>query len=138
MNIKISETQQIHDLKKQFHNYFPFLKIEFFNQAHSNSGASSKESMHGNEIPITDLMKFDSPEFTIDFNEDTTVRDFEKTFESKFELHVQVFRKSGRVYLETISTDDWSLSKQNAEGKAHDKLPESRPSADYTDRDKWE
>jgi hypothetical protein len=32
-------------------------------------------------------------------------------------LYVQVFRKSGKVWLETTATDNWSLYKQNEEGQ---------------------
>jgi hypothetical protein len=44
------------------------------------------------------------------------VHEFEKAMESTFGLHVQVFRKSGNVWLETSATDGWTLDEQNDEG----------------------
>jgi hypothetical protein len=44
------------------------------------------------------------------------VSELENLFEDKFKLSVQVFRKSGKSWLETTFTDGWSLKKQNQEG----------------------
>jgi hypothetical protein len=41
----------------------------------------------------------------------------EKVFQDNLGLYVQVFRKSGKVWLETTATDNWSLFKQNEEGQ---------------------
>jgi len=35
----------------------------------------------------------------------------------RFGLAAQVFRKSGRVWLETIRTDNWTLNDQNKHGR---------------------
>jgi len=32
-----------------------------------------------------------------------------------------VFRKSGRIWLQTIMTDDWTLSEQEHKGEEYDK-----------------
>ena len=43
------------------------------------------------------------------------------TLESKFledyGLNVQVFRKSGNIWLQTTSTDHWTLTEQNEHGR---------------------
>lgn len=54
----------------------------------------------------------------IPFTNSTTVGEFEDMFFSKFGLCIQVFRKSGNVWLETNSTDDWTLEQQNEEGRS--------------------
>jgi len=46
-----------------------------------------------------------------------TVQELEDVFRDELGLYIQVFRKSGRVWLETTATDTWSLVKQNAEGQ---------------------
>jgi hypothetical protein len=48
----------------------------------------------------------------------TLVSDLEHQFENDFGLYVQVFRKSGRIWLETTATDNWTLEQQNEEGKS--------------------
>ncbi|MDP4586726.1 MAG: hypothetical protein NWS86_00980 [Flavobacteriales bacterium] len=43
-----------------------------------------------------------------------TVEQVESIFE-KSGMHVQVFRQSGKLWLETTRTDDWALSRINTE-----------------------
>ena len=45
------------------------------------------------------------------------VNKLEKIFLEEYGLSVQVFRKSGRVWLETTMTDDWTLAEQNRQGE---------------------
>ena len=45
-----------------------------------------------------------------------TVAEFEKRFQVEFGLNAQVFRKSGKVWLETTITDNLTLQSQNALG----------------------
>jgi hypothetical protein len=53
----------------------------------------------------------------IEINQNMTVDALEHEFENTFGLYVQVFRKSGRIWLETTATDEWTLLQQNQEGK---------------------
>ena len=46
-----------------------------------------------------------------------TVTDLEQNFSDVYGLSIQVFRKSGDVWLETTITDGWTLEKQNEQGK---------------------
>jgi len=45
------------------------------------------------------------------------VSELEKIFLEDYGLNVQVFRNSGRVWLETTMTDDWTLAEQNRQGE---------------------
>jgi len=36
--------------------------------------------------------------------------------EDQFGLHVQIFRKSGDLWLQTSKTDEWTIEHQNARG----------------------
>jgi hypothetical protein len=40
----------------------------------------------------------------------------EMGFQESFGISVQVFRKSGKVWLETSATDCWTLEEQNEQG----------------------
>ena len=55
---------------------------------------------------------------TIEVKPEMNVSTFEKLFEDRFGLYVQVFRKSGSIWLETSATDSWTLEQQNEEGKS--------------------
>ncbi|MFM9943870.1 MAG: hypothetical protein ACKVQB_01415, partial [Bacteroidia bacterium] len=46
-----------------------------------------------------------------------TVNDLEQSFGNTYGLGVQVFRQSGRVWLETTVTDSWTLKEQNSQGE---------------------
>ena len=46
-----------------------------------------------------------------------TVAAFEQKMQNEYGLPVQVFRKSGDVWLETVQTDHFSLAKQNEMGE---------------------
>ena len=41
------------------------------------------------------------------------VAELENDFSGQFGLQVQVFRKSGEVWLQTTKTDNWTLIEQN-------------------------
>jgi hypothetical protein len=56
-------------------------------------------------------------EATINIPSSITVHELEKLFQQDLGLYIQVFRKSGKVWLETTATDNWSLFKQNVEGQ---------------------
>jgi hypothetical protein len=50
-------------------------------------------------------------------------------------LSVQVFRKSGNVWLETSATDNWTLRQQNNEGAELSTQMKNDRAGDYNDRD---
>ncbi len=135
MVIIVKNDMMIKDLKKQFHDYYPQLKLEFFRVAHDVHGGNNKANMLANETFIKDYTN--SKEGSIEFEGMISVSEFEQRFSDTFGLHVQVFRKSGDVYVETTQTDDWSLEQQHKE--ALSSLVRSEGGAtDFTDRDKWE
>ena len=45
-----------------------------------------------------------------------TVNELEQSFSDVYGLNAQVFRRSGKAWLETTVTDGWTLEKQNNEG----------------------
>lgn len=55
-------------------------------------------------------------------NDEMTVGELEQKFKEQFDLNVQVFRKHGNSWIETTVTDNWSLQKQNEEGRVLSEL----------------
>ena len=49
------------------------------------------------------------------------VSDVEDSFEEKFGIHAQVFRKQNRVWLLTTNSDSWTLEEQIETAKEMDK-----------------
>lgn len=136
MKIEINSNTTIMDIKKQFHSYFEYLKIEFFSKKHGYQESSAKKNIYEAQTPLKSIST-KIKDAKIEFDEDTTVKDFEKKFYEDFDLNVQVFRKSGQVYIETSLTDDWTLNQQNSEGNILSQLVINEPK-NALDRDIWE
>ncbi len=65
-----------------------------------------------NERAIGDVRK-NNLSGTININGVMKVAELESAFSKTFGLAVQVFRKSGNVWLQTTATDEWTLAAQN-------------------------
>ena len=116
MNLHIAPNSLISDIQKEFNKAFPFLKIEFFNnKSFSRTELSAQQIIAANRrIVDTQLAIKDGD---IQINEEMKVIELEKLFKDKFKLAVQVFRKSGNLWLETTMTDNWTLAQQNNHGR---------------------
>ncbi len=116
MNLHIAPNSLISDIQKEFNKAFPFLKIEFFNnKSFSRTEFSAQQIIAANRrIVDTQLAIKDGD---IQINEEMKVIELEKLFKDKFKLAVQVFRKSGNLWLETTMTDNWTLAQQNNHGR---------------------
>jgi hypothetical protein len=110
--IKIDKPVKISEIKKTFNDQFPFLKIEFFKKTHKVSQGSLKKDSITEDFIISSSKEND----VIMFNDDMIVSEFENQFAEKLKLSAQIFRKSGKTWLETTFTDSWTLKKQNKEG----------------------
>ncbi len=111
----ISRDLTITDLKRQFFEVFNHLKIEFYGHSHKvGEGSAYSDQIDSG----TELIKI-NPKLqkgVIEFEKEMTVKDFETLMEEKYGLHVQVFRKSAELWLQTSSTDHWTLVKQDGKG----------------------
>lgn len=116
MEIIIDNKRKIKDIQDVFNNKFPFLKIEFFEKSHTTGNASPKKQLIDSSKTIADCRKTNNIG-AIHIVPSKTVSSIEEVFEKDFGLHVQVFRKAGKVWLETTSTDSWTLEKQNEIGQ---------------------
>ena len=115
MEIHISDNILIGEIKSKFSKQFPFLKLEFFKHAHDNGLGSPKEDMIVEDISLGKVRTIHN-EGDIVIKPDMQVGALEQSFESKYGIHVQIFRKSGDLWLETSATDSWTLQDQNSTG----------------------
>lgn len=116
MLIQVEDTMTISQVQEKFHKRYPFLKLEFFSQPHSLHGGSRKEHMIPSETLLKDCRTLHK-EGHLEIHPYNSVAHFENSFREFFGLHVQVFRKSGELWIETTVTDDWTLEKQNTEAE---------------------
>jgi hypothetical protein len=113
----ISDSKTIRDIQAEFHRTFPGLKIEFYKQAHeSGQGSPVKERIDA-DLKLKFVREVHNKEdFEIDPS--MTVASFEQLMADRFGLNVQVFRKSGNLWMQTTSTDHWALREQNRKGSS--------------------
>ncbi|MBP6812117.1 MAG: hypothetical protein KA138_11390 [Saprospiraceae bacterium] len=112
MKLNISSDRTIGILQTEFSESFPGLKIVFFSKPHhAFKGSAAKFLVQEKEMLLKQLSpNIKSGDLLIEPT--TTVKQLEQLFENEYALHVQVFRKSGRTWLETSVTDDLTLEEQ--------------------------
>ena len=115
--LTIQAEDTILDFQKKFNRIYPFLKIEFFEKAHIDKQGSHKKEMIASNMLFRGLIGRGKTH-TINFNDDFSINDFEMLLKNQCRLYAQVFRKSGKIWLETTATDYWTLEQQNEEGKS--------------------
>lgn len=116
MKIIINDQQSIAKIRNSFNKAFPFLKLEFFSKRHEPGQASSLKFLVRKDALLKDCRTIHhSSEITV--TPEMKVGELEQLLWNGFGLGVQVFRKSGKVWLETTLTDTWTLSEQNSEGE---------------------
>ena len=109
METKIEAGKTFGKVQEEFNQTFPYLKIDF-----TSTGILSKElsltTVNG-QSKVADKIAF------IVLNGNTTVKEIVYQFKDLFNLSVKVQRKSDGHWVETILTENWTLTKQNLEGK---------------------
>jgi hypothetical protein len=108
------EMTQLKSIKAEFSSKFPHLKIEFFDKRHEEGQASPSYAIYDEHLTLNEIRK-EGRVGEISIHGNLKTSSLEKLFEEEYGIHVQVLRKSGRVWLQTTATDDWTLSEQEAE-----------------------
>ena len=134
MKISIDDQQTIAQVRDSFNKLFPFLKLEFFSKRHASEQPSPLKFLIKKNVTLKECRTIhNSGEITV--TPDMKVNELEQLLWDEYGLGVQVFRKSGVIWLETVLTDLWTLAEQNAEGESLSKgIPPDEPEY-YQDRD---
>lgn len=114
MNIHIKDNLTVSDIQKEFEEKFPYLKLVFFKKPHKDHEGNAKKDLLNSNTKLTNILHKNGK---ITFDETIAVNELEQLFKDHFGLNVQVFRKSGKSWIETTVTDSWTLKKQNDQGK---------------------
>jgi hypothetical protein len=115
-SLKIDADNKLSLIQQEFNSIFPYLRLEFFKHLHEMNAASPKKDLLRTDLTLKELQKSASVA-TMTITADMPVGIVEQMFREKFNISAQVFRKSGRSWLETSLTDDWTLERQNEQGK---------------------
>ena len=114
--MKLTASTRIKDVQKEFSELYPGLKLEFYKKAHKSFEGSFEKDILDSNHTIAEISNMDS-DHTLSISPEMSVAQLENEFEERFGLHVQVFRRSKELWLQTSTTDDWSLEKQNRKGE---------------------
>lgn len=114
--MKISDAQKISEIQQLFSSKFQNLKLEFYSQEHGTHQGSPMAQQLDSSMRLEQIRTIHK-KGDISINGHLKVSTLEQIFKDHFGLNVQVFRKSGGIWLQTTSTDDWTLSEQNARGE---------------------
>lgn len=106
--MKINTKQTVKDIQESFARKFSGLKLEFYSRPHEVGTLSPNEYKLNPETRLEELTSLDTS-IEISINGHTKVGTLEKRFE-ELGLHVQVYWKSGDIWLQTATTDERTLS----------------------------
>jgi hypothetical protein len=117
MYLEINGERTISELQKDFGSLYPFLKIEFFRNGRIRRDRYPVNKMIPASQPVKNAWHWKKDAGQLEVNDNITVTEFENALMDQFGLSVQVFRRSGNLWLETTITDSWTLKQQNDHGK---------------------
>ena len=124
MTIQLTPERLIEDIQKDFAYVFPYLKIEFFRK-----GTRYRQTKERTiTLPITQTLGSvfkNNRRGRLTINESMTVSELEKLCDEQFGISIQVYRRSGTLWLETSMTDSWTIQQQNDRGSEISSLIEN-------------
>lgn len=113
--MQVISTTRFKEIQETFSSTFPGLKIEFFQNSHSSGEGSPNESI----IQVDQQISMVKPGFNkaeMVLTPSLSVAEFEANMEETLGITTQVYRRSKGLWLQTISTDHWTLEVQNRKG----------------------
>lgn len=121
MEIQIHDSYTLSEIQETFSKHFPYLKLEFFNVDPVKGGKFSKENLITQTNKTLAEVRHLHRAGHLSINGHQKVSTLENHLANDFGINIQVFRKSGNSWLQTTSTDEWTLSEQNNMAKEMEK-----------------
>lgn len=114
----ISDQKKLKDIQTAFNELFPYLKLEFYYGHHRVEEGSPAATALDEEKTIGEVRSVSTQGGELMISGNLTVSELEQLFDQQYGLNVQVFRKSGNLWMQTTATDGWTLAEQNRKGGA--------------------
>jgi hypothetical protein len=112
----ISDQKTLRQVKQEFQEKFRWLKLEFYSQSHKPGEGSTADAHLDESLTVGEVREIQT-EGEMSVHGNLKVSSLEQAFREQYGLNVQVFRRSGEIWLQTTSTDDWTLNEQNQKGE---------------------
>jgi hypothetical protein len=113
MLLNIHDNLLLEDLQEHFSKSFPSLKIEFYRHPHHWKKGSVEQDQVDTKMKVGDVRKKHESGILQIKSTDTSGH-VESLFKDRFGLNVQIFRKGKNCWIQTITTDNYTLSGQSA------------------------
>lgn len=129
MEIVFTEDSTINEINKQFQAHYPFLRIQFYEDKFDPQKKTEAPGspVKNDNMSIHDILH-GRVKGSISMNGHTKVKNFESNWMELAGLWIQVFRKSGPVWLQTTVTDEMTLAEINRMGEEMSQpIPPSEP-----------
>ncbi len=107
MSMTVNPNTTVNELMCQFAEHFPFLRLALYEGVGNKKRAATENDF---------ALKNGTSSVEVIFESTTKVRDFIDYLEKLLGWKVQILRSSGKLYIETSVTDQWTLDRQNQEG----------------------
>ena len=111
MLLRIHDNLLVEDLQEQFSKCFPHLKIEVYSTPHHWKKGSLQKDLISSKSLIGDIRK-KHPGEVMEIKSWDKVGEVEKKLKNMFDLNVQIFRKENNCWIQTTSTDVFTLEKE--------------------------
>lgn len=113
----ISDQKKIREIQQEFSEKFENLKLEFYTKSHNSESGSPADQLIDPENTLGEIRTVHKSG-DLSINGHLKVSTLEQHFHDDYGLNVQVFRRSGDIWLQTTSTDEWTLAEQDKRGHA--------------------
>lgn len=109
MLLKIEENMTIDQINADLHTKFPHIKLVFFKPLNSDNIDEAKERVTELYKPLKNIYK-GLRNAHINVNGNLQARSLELKINEITGARVQIFRRSGKLWLETLTTDNKTLA----------------------------
>lgn len=115
-SLKISAKQPLENIAAEFNRHFPYLQLKFFEEKHGVGEESDQWDTLNAHLTLEQVGDA-AADTEMSMDGHLKVSTFEQRFQDTFGIGVQVMRREGKGWRQTITSDEWTLSAQNREGK---------------------
>ncbi|HSQ43828.1 MAG TPA: hypothetical protein VLM16_02455 [Ginsengibacter sp.] len=116
MHIEINDRTLLKDIQNVFSDFYPFLKIEFYNTRHKKYEGSMQADLIDPSMAVGNL-RHKHVSGVLEIQPYFKVADVEHELQSHFKLSVQVFNKEKNGWMQTTGMDDFTLKELNQIGR---------------------
>ncbi len=110
--IQINQHKTLRSIAEEFQQHFPNLQLRFFAEPHGVGEASDLWETLNQDLPLGSLSSLAS-EASLSIHGNLKVSSFEQAFQEKFGLGVQVMKQVSGKWVQTLSSDVFSIGALN-------------------------